>query len=82
MNTDERVLRLEALALNQTLIIEQLTLLVADFAPTKSIELALDVSAEGILELTFEQRVPLDVLEMAVDWRRGLAGTREIMQIS
>lgn len=82
MNAEERLCRLENLALNQTLIIEHLTLLVAEFAPTSAIELALGASAEGILALVFEQEVPIEALEMSTDWRRSLAGTREIMQIS
>lgn len=82
MNTENRLERLEILALNQTLIIEHLTLLVAEFAPTSAIELALDASAEGILALVFEQQVPIDALEISTDWRLSLAGTREIMRIS
>lgn len=82
MTIIERLESLEILALNQTLIIEHLTLLVAEFAPTNAIELALDASAEGILALVFEQQVPIEALEVSTDWRRSLAGTGEIMQIS
>lgn len=82
MNTERRLERLEKLAFNQTLIIEHLTLLMRDFAPVDSVELALDVSAEAVLALVFEQQVPMEALDLTVDWRRNLAGTREIMQIS
>lgn len=82
MNTEERLERLEKLAFNQTLIIEHLTNLVRDSAPEDFLALALEVCAEAMLVLVFEQQVPIDALDLTIDWRLSLAGTREIMQIS
>lgn len=55
MGVEERLARLESLALNQALIIEYLTLLVRDGASRGAIEVALECSAEAVLTLVFEQ---------------------------
>lgn len=77
-----RLERLEQIALNQTLIIEQLTRLVRDMAPKAAVERALDSSAEGLLELVFGQDVPMEMLGLVVDWRRSLAGVQDVMLTS
>ena len=82
MKVEDRLSRLESLALNQTLIIEHLTLLVRAGASRSAIEIALEHSAEAVLMLVFEQNVPVEALELATDWRDSLAGRRGIMQIS
>lgn len=78
----QRLERLEQIALNQTLIIEQLTQLVKALAPVTVVRDTLDACAEQMLGLVFDQGVPVEALELTADWRRSLAGAREVMLTS
>jgi len=69
----KRLERLETLALNQALIIGQLTQAISAMMPPSVRERALDRSAEVLLELIFTDGVPLTALELSVDWRRQIA---------
>ena len=82
MDGMKRLIRLEQIALNQTLIIDQLTQLVRELAPALAVERAMDASAEDLLGLIFEHEVPVEVLGLALDWRRSLAGVQDVMLTS
>ncbi|WP_339859105.1 hypothetical protein [Pseudohongiella acticola] len=74
MMSSERLARLELLVLNQALIIGQLTHAMNAMMPPAVRELALDRSAEELLELIFIDGVPLTALELSVEWRQQIAG--------
>ncbi|MDO9477648.1 MAG: hypothetical protein Q7L07_13135 [Pseudohongiella sp.] len=81
MYSKERIARLEILALNQTLIIEQLSCAISAMMSTEVRAQALDRSAEDLLKLVFTEGVPLAILDLAVDWRQKIARP-DIMQTS
>lgn len=73
MKHRKRLERLECLALNQALIIGQLTQAVNAMMPPAVRERTLDRSAEQLLELIFTDGVPLTALELSVEWRQQIA---------
>lgn len=73
MTNLKRLERLETLALNQALIIGQMTQVISAMMPTAVRERALDRSAEQLLELIFTDGVPLTALELSVEWRQQIA---------
>lgn len=82
MDAMQRLERLERIALNQTLIIDQLTALVRELSTQSMLERSMDSSAEALLELMFEEEMPAEALDLAIDWRQRLSNVREIMQTS
>ncbi len=81
MNTQKRVAQLEMIVLNQILIIDQLTTVVAELVTPAVRSTALDNSAEELLQLMYDDGVPLEALDLAVQWRRRL-GEPSITRIS
>ena len=82
MDVIDRLERLERIALNQTVIIDQLTEMVRELSPPTVLNRALDKSAEQLLELIFRDSVPVELLDLAVDWRKQLASPPEVMLTS
>jgi len=72
MNTQERIAQLEMIALNQILIIDQLTAVVAELVTPAMRSNALDSSAENLLQLIFVDEIPLQTLDLTVRWRKQM----------
>jgi hypothetical protein len=81
MKDSQRLARLEMLALNQALIIGQLTQALSAMMTPTARERTLDRSAEELLALIFGDGVPLTALELSVEWRQQIANP-DITQIS
>ncbi len=75
MKLRKRLERLETLALNQALIIGQMTQAISAMMPPSVRERTLDRSAEELLRLIFMDGVPLTALEVSVEWRQQIAGS-------
>lgn len=82
MDVVDRLERLERIALNQTVIIDQLTAMVRELSSPGVLNRALDKSAEQLLELIFRDSVPVELLDLAIDWRKQLASPQEVMLTS
>ncbi|MDF1622504.1 MAG: hypothetical protein P1V33_03420 [Pseudohongiella nitratireducens] len=81
MDMEDRMKRLETLALNQTLIIEHLSQAIAGILTNDERNKLLDKSAEDLLELVFTDGVPLSTMSLAVEWRNCI-GRSSIMPTS
>lgn len=77
----ERLENLEVLALNQTLIIEQLSSAVCALLTPSIRKQVIDRSTEELLDLLFLEGVPLGMLDLAVEWQQKFAA-QDIMQFS
>lgn len=81
MKTEQRLARLEVIAMNQILIIDQLSSVISKLAPASLLQSVMDESAETMLSLMYEDGVPLSSFDLATEWRQGIASP-DIMRIS
>lgn len=75
MTQRKRIERLERIALNQTLIIEQLSWLLRATCSAGTLSDMGDSSAEVLLRLIFEQGVPIEALDLACQWRQNMGAS-------